>query len=145
MYRLAALVLSSCLFGACVDTGPGPVSQADGQVAAPARFARIDRLMRSARARALVRDAAGITAMRGPISSEGLALLRGRIPHDLRRQDVPRFLDGRRLFGDALSRWVAVLESGAGAEAILRATSELDDATQGWIDAYLGRATESAV
>ncbi len=145
MYRLAALVLISCLFGACVNAGPGSASQADGQVAAPARFARIDRLMRSARAHAIARDAVAITGLRGPISSEGLALLRGRIPHDLRRQDVPRFLDARRLFGDALSRWVGVLESGAGAEAILRATSELDDATQGWIDAYLGRATESAV
>lgn len=145
MHRLAALVLITCLFAACANSGPGPISEADGQVIAPARFGRIGRLMRQARVHAIAQDAAAITALRGPVSAEGLALLRGRIPHDLRRQDMPRFLDARRLFGDALSRWVGALENGAGAAAILRATSELDDATQGWIDAYLGRATESAV
>ena len=36
------------------------------------------------------------------------------------RTDVPRYLEGRAVFGEALKHWVTVLESGADADAIYR-------------------------
>ena len=57
---------------------------------------------------------------------------------------MPRFLAARRHFGEALSQWVAAIEGGddAGTLSMFR---QLDDATRGWIDAYLGQATETAI
>lgn len=140
------IILTACaLLAACANTGPGPVSEADGQSIVPQRFARMNNLMQQARAHLADGRPEQIRALRGPLSAEGLALIRSRVPHDLRRQDVPRYLDARRLFGNALTRWVEALEQGGDTVTVQRRTMELDDAMWGWIDAYLGRATESAV
>ncbi|MDJ0973882.1 MAG: hypothetical protein QNJ98_05440 [Planctomycetota bacterium] len=140
---IALLLLMLCAGTACNGSGSSTPSAAPGDVV-PARFARIAGLLRQGRTASAAGDVARVTALRQPLAREGLALLEARIPNDLRRQDMPRFLSARRQFGDALTQYVAAIEAGDGA-GTLAAFRALDDATQGWIDAYLGRPTEAAV
>jgi hypothetical protein len=110
----------------------------------PPRFRRIDREIRRGLAEAARGEEAALRA-RGPdIGNEGLALLRAGLPHDVARTDVPRYLEGRAVFGEALERWVVAVESGDRA-ALFAAIRRLDAANRGWIDAYLGLAPETSV
>lgn len=138
----AVLLLAFVLCPACAGGAAAPEA-APGSVV-PSRFARIAALLRSGRTAAAAGNAAEVARLREPLAREGLALLEARIPNDLRRQDLPRFLSARRQFGEALKAWVAAAERGDG-PGVLASFRQLDDATQGWIDAYLGRATEAAI
>ena len=139
--RVSGMLL--LLLAAC-STNPGDPGQGSLIGAVPARFQRLSGLLRTGRPLAAAGNAQALAGLRGGLTDEGLALLRARIPNDLRRQDMPRFLAARREFGEALTRLVAAIEArdDPGTLAAFRA---LDDATQGWIDAYAGRATETAV
>ena len=110
----------------------------------PARFARIDGMLARGVTLAQQGDAAGVRALRGPISKEGLALLKARLPHDLARADVPRYLSARTYFGEALKAYVGALES-ADDPAAFTAIQDLYQATRGWIAAYQGVPAETSV
>ena len=89
-------------------------------------------------------DTAALRALGPSVSRAGLALLQARMPHDLRRADVERFLDARSAFGSALKLWVGAVGSPDDA-AVLSAYDGLVDATWAWVDAYRGLAPERAV
>ena len=110
----------------------------------PSRFARIENTLRLGLERAHAQDAAGVRALRNPVSNEGLALLKARIPHDIRRIDVPRYLSARVYFGEALKQFVSAID-GSDDQAVFTAVRALYDATRGWISAYQGLPTETAV
>jgi hypothetical protein len=146
--RVAALCCALCvpaLVGCSGSRGTGAGTVAAPSVAGtPARFARIDSLLARGVTAATRGDAAGVRALRGPVTSEGLALLKARLPHDLARADVPRFLSARTYFGEALKAYVAALEI-ADDTAAAGAIQDLYHATRGWIAAYQGLPAETSV
>ena len=89
-------------------------------------------------------DAAALRALGPSISRTGLALLQARMPHDLRRADVERFLDARAAFGDALKLWVGAVDAPDDG-AVLSAYDGLVETYWAWVDAYRGLAPERAV
>jgi hypothetical protein len=89
-------------------------------------------------------DARTVRAGAGDVTDRGIALLRARVPHDLQRADLPRFLEGRAAFGDALRAFAAATESPDDAR-VLRALQDLVDTYWGWVDAYHGLAPERSV
>jgi hypothetical protein len=141
---LAAFALTAPL-GACTASGaPSGAGTAAARAVVPPRFSRLRRLIDGGLAEARRADAAALRARSPDLVDEGLALIKGTLPHDLARTDVPRYLEGRALFGEALKRWVVAVESGTDAE-VLAGIARLDDACRGWIDGYLGRAPETSV
>lgn len=144
VFVVLALLTAAGPMAGCVQDAKPARAEASAAHVVPGRFQRLDALLRRGRIAAAGNDAAAVSALRGPLSTEGMALLRARIPNDLRRQDMPRFLDARQGFGTALSHWVGAIER-QDMPAMLAAFGRLDDATQGWIDAYLGRPTETAL
>lgn len=89
-------------------------------------------------------DAEALRALGPSISRSGLALLQSRMPHDLRRADVERFLDQRAAFGSALKLWVQATEGGTPPQ-ILGAYDQVVEAYWAWVDAYRGLSPERAV
>lgn len=137
---LAVLPCAACQGGGATRT-PG---MAAASAPAPMRFRRLRSMLDDAQGDAARGDAARLRG-RGPsLSNEGLALIKATMPHDVARTDVPRYLEGRARFGDALKRWVTAVESGSDAQ-LFQALRDLDDATRGWVDAYLGREPETSI
>jgi hypothetical protein len=89
-------------------------------------------------------DGAGLRALNADITEIGMALLTSGLPHDVRRADVPRFLEGRAAFGDALKAWVTALEQ-PDDRIVGAALGDLVDAYWGWVDAYKGLPPERSV
>ena len=108
------------------------------------RFRRMQSMASQAAALASRGDAASLRAMSARLSNEGLSLIKATMPHDVARTDVPRYIEGRARFGDALKRWVTAVEQGTDAD-VIQAAYGVDAATRGWIDAYLGREPETSV
>lgn len=90
-------------------------------------------------------NAAGLRALGPRLSRTGLALLRARMPHDLRRSDVAHFLDARAAFGDAMKAWVRAVEGGGDDAGLFRAFEHLAGTYRGWVDASMGLPPERAV
>jgi len=90
-------------------------------------------------------DAAALRALGPSVSRSGLALLEARMPHDLRRADVERFLDARAAFGAALKLWVGALDGPDDPAALLKAWDGVVEAYWAWVDAYRGLPPERAV
>ena len=93
-------------------------------------------------------DAGALRALGPSISRAGLALLQARMPHDLRRADVERFLDARAAFGDALKLWVGAVDAPDDIPddaAVLRTYDGLVESYWAWVDAYRGLPPERAV
>ena len=139
---LIVVVAAACV--GCAGQRSGAAASRRISTAAPARFARIDSALTRSVTLAHQGDAAGVRRLRKPVVDEGLALLRSRLPHDLARADVPRFLAARAFFGEALKVYVEAL-SGADDAAVFDATRGLYEATRGWIAAYQGLATETSI
>lgn len=138
----AAALLPVLLLAACASQGTP--AAAGARPLTPMRFRRLRVQLDEALAAARRRDAAALRRASPALSNEGLALIRAGLPNDVAREDVPRYLEGRVRFGDALKLWVGAVSSGTDAE-VIDALHRLDDATRGWIDAYLGRAPDSSV
>lgn len=143
-YLLAALGVVVCAPGC--GTKPVPKgTRATGVAAnAPGEF----QSMRSLLAKlSRVRDAGDAAAARGmfpEVLREGKGLLVMPPPHDLKRESVPRFLEGRGAFGDALNAYG--LETDRTNDAMLwAATRRVEDSFWAWYDAYRGRPSEGAV
>ncbi|HVG93625.1 MAG TPA: hypothetical protein VND21_04200 [Planctomycetota bacterium] len=65
-------------------------------------------------------------------------------PHDLKRENVSRFLEGRARYSDALNA-LGRAQEGKDDAALWAATKEVEDAFWAWHDAYRGRPSEGAV
>lgn len=143
---LAALPCAACRGGGASGSAAGTRSAGVAAASAPTpmRFRRMQSMTSRAAQIALLGDARALRAMSPQLGNEGLALIQATLPHDVARTDVPRYLEGRARFGDALKHWVTVVASGTDAQ-VLEAARRLDDATRGWVDAYLGREPETSV
>lgn len=135
---LALLVLAGgCAADPTPHTGAAPVPTGD---VVSARFrpvlGRIQGLQRSPDDAVL----AGVD----PLVDEGIALIGARVPHDLARPDVPRFLEAREAFGAALKGVTHARDAGD-LPALRRALVRLEGATRRWSDAHLGLAAESTL
>ena len=89
-------------------------------------------------------DAAGARAMFPTVLREGKQLLVMPPPADLKRESVPRFLEGRGAFGDALNAYGLETERKDDA-ALWTVTRRVEDSFWAWYDAYRGRPSEGAV
>ena len=94
-----------------------------------------------------VRDASDATSARAmfpEVLREGKGLLVRPPPNDLKRESIPRFLEGRGAFGDALNAYGLETERTNDA-ALWTATRRVEDSFWAWYDAYRGRPSEGAV
>ena len=89
-------------------------------------------------------DAAGARAAFAGVLADAKRLLTMTPPHDLHREDIPRFLEGRATFGDELNAYGRATEATDDA-ALWPAIEALESAFWGWYDAYRGRPSEGAV
>ncbi len=134
-------MLGTSLLGACSSAAADPAAAGvAAALSARHRFPSLRGEIRSARAGGV----AGARAGRGPISDGGLSALGQVVPHDIRRTDVPRWLSARAHFGEALTEYVDLLEAGQDARA-LEQLRVVEDALQGWSDAWNGVPTETAI
>jgi hypothetical protein len=139
--RLALLTGLALALVACAgDPAPRAATAVPTGDIVSARFrpvlGRIQGLQRSDDAAAL----AGVDAL----VEEGIALLGARVPHDLARPDVPRFLEAREAFGAALKS-VTYARDAHDLTALRQALLRLEGATRRWSDAHLGLAAESTL
>ncbi len=110
----------------------------------PPRFSTINQVLEQARFLVYKNRFPEVRALSNTITDQGLALIKARMPNDLRRADVPRYEEGRRAFGEALKQWTVAVQDPS--DAVLYAALErLYNAQRGWADAYVGRAVESAI
>ena len=138
---LVALPCAACRGGGAAGASP---TAAAATAPTPMRFRRLQSMTSQASQLAARGDARALRAMSPRLSNEGLSLIKATMPHDVARTDVPRYVEGRARFGDALKHWVTVVESGTDAQ-VIEAARRLDDATRGWVDAYLGREPETSI
>jgi hypothetical protein len=89
-------------------------------------------------------DSAGARAMHPAVLEASRDLLKMGPPHDLSRQRIPRFLEGRGSFGDAVNEFDRAVRAGDDA-ALWRASTDLETAFRAWVDAYRGRPSEGSV
>jgi hypothetical protein len=110
----------------------------------PPGWGRMRPLLERGEALALAGDTAGLLALAPSLQQEGLGLLRSNMPSTLPRHDVPRFLEGRAAFGDALVRFAQAHEDGRAADlpGLLRG---LANAWRGWMAVVSGAPVEHAV
>jgi len=142
----SALALSLLLLAGCTSRGApagASVRTATPGGATPA-FSGMQAVLLQGSAARERGDAAALRALGPSISRTGLALLQARMPHDLRRADVERFLDARTAFGDALKLWVRAVD-GPDDRAVPGAYDGLVEAYWAWVDAYRGLSPERAV
>ena len=137
---LAALAVGGCASGASTGSSVGATTAGtDTQAFDAMRRA----LLRGAPARERG-DASALRTLEPGLSSTGLALLRARMPHDLRRSDVALFLEARAAFGDALKLWVGAVADGSDGD-VLGGYDTVAEAYHAWVGAYRGLRPERAV
>jgi hypothetical protein len=141
---LGLLALAALPALACSSGQPPTALALAARPTTPPRFQRMERMVRAGLADASRGDARALRARSPDLTNEGMALIKAVLPHDVSRTDVPRYLEGRAAFGASLKRWVGAVETGSD-EDVFAAIRDLDGATQGWIDAYLGLAPETSI
>lgn len=149
----ALLILAlACAGAGCRGAGGGSAATAGGAAkrapspaqGLPAGWGRLRPLLLRGEALAASGDQAALLALAPAIKDEGLSLLKSTMPNNLARHDVPRFLEGRAAFGDALIAFASAHEQGRAADlpALL---ARLSAAWQGWMSVLTGLAPERAV
>ena len=148
--RLAAptLVAAAALVGTLAGCGSTPKPK-DTRVTgvasdAPGEFQAMRSLLVKVGRLRDADDAAAARALFPEVLREGKGLLVMPPPADLKRESVPRFLEGRGAFGDALNAYGRETERTDDA-ALWTATRRVEDAFWAWYDAYRGRPSEGAV
>jgi hypothetical protein len=136
------LCLAASAAGGCTTGAPASTPGVD--TGTPAFEAMRTALGRGAAARERG-DAGALRALEPALSSTGIALLRARMPHDLRRAHVGHFLEARAAFGDALKLWVGATTAGGVDAAVLDAYDALVESYHAWLGAYRGLLPERAV
>ena len=145
----ALLLLALCglggLLGACAGSRSTSARASTPAVpVTPMRFRRMTAMVSAAQADRARGDADLLRRRSSALSNEGLALIKATLPHDVSRTDVPRYLDGRAVFGEALKAWVTAVQAGTDAD-LFAALDRLDGALRGWIDAYTGAPPETSI
>ncbi len=139
---LALLASLPCL--ACA-TNPLPAGfRATALEESPGEFHAMRRvLLRLARLRD-AGDAASARDLHDDVLQAAKDLLVMAPPHDLKRERVPHFLEGRAEFGDAVNEYDRAAK-GSDDDALWRSTLDLEGTFWGWFDAYRGRPSEGPV
>jgi hypothetical protein len=145
---IGAGLLALLLLGAAACAGAGAAAPAGARRAPPGpmtpAFLRMRARLLDAQGAATTGGGAALRPLGAGIEETGLALVRATLPNDLDRADVPRFLEGRHVFGQALVAFARALD-GADDAALPPALQALVDAYWGWVDAYKGLPPEHAV
>jgi hypothetical protein len=142
LLALCAVAAPACASRGAAQAGAVPTAPSAGQT--PMRFRRMTAMVGAAQADRARGDAALLRRRSAALSNEGIALIQATMPHDVARTDVPRYLDGRAVFGEALKGWVQAVESGSDAD-VYAALDRLDGSLRGWIDAYTGLPPETSI
>jgi hypothetical protein len=107
-----ALCLAACTGGNPRHGGAARAPTAAAPQALPPGWGRIKPLLEAGQQRAAARDVPGLKALAPQVNREGLSLLQANMPNDVARPDVPRYLEGRSLFGKALVEFARAVETG---------------------------------
>ncbi len=142
---LAGLFVALLLTTGCGST-PAPKETRVSGVApsSPGEFASMRTLLVKLGRLKEAGDAKAARALYPEALAEGKQLLVMKPPADLRRDVVPRFLEGRASFGDALNAYGRE-KDGTDDAALWTATTRLADSFWAWYDAYRGRPAEGGV
>lgn len=89
-------------------------------------------------------DAAAGRAVRPRLVAASRDLLLMKPPHDLRREDVARFLDARERFTEAVNGYGRAAD-GTDDAALWAASRDVDASYWAWFDTYRGRPTEGSI
>lgn len=141
----AALLLVALAVGGCAGP-PGaarPEAPAAGQ-ALPAGWGRMKPLLDEGGARAAAGDLPGLEALADEVNAEGLSLLRANVPNTVPRHEIPRFLEGRAVFGRALVDFAQAREERRDGD-LARLFQRLADAWHAWMAVIRGLPPERAV
>lgn len=110
----------------------------------PSGWGRLEPLLREAERAQAAADAATLARLSPAIEREGLSLLKANMPSTLARHDVPRFLDARKEFGDALAALARARETDRVPDLgpfLLRVA----DAWRGWMAVIRGGPPERSL
>lgn len=142
--RVAAALVFGCLSG-CGSTPKPKETRVTGVAPdAPGEFQAMRSLLVKVGRLRDANDAAGARAQFPEVLREGKGLLVMPPPADLKRESVPRFLEGRGAFGDALNAYGRETERTDDA-ALWTATRRVEDSFWAWYDAYRGKPSEGSV
>lgn len=142
---LVAVAATLALLPGCGSTPPPKDTRVTGVAPnAPGEFQSMRSLLAKVGRLRDANDAAGARALFPEVLREGKGLLVMPPPADLKRESVPRFLEGRGSFGDALNAYGRETERADDA-ALWTATRRVEDSFWAWYDAYRGRPSEGAV
>jgi hypothetical protein len=90
------------------------------------------------------KNAAQARALFPNVVREGKHLLTMPPPENLKRENVPRFLDGRATFTESLNSFGRAV-AGSDDAALWTSSRDLDASFWAWFDAYRGKPSEGAV
>jgi cytochrome c556 len=143
--RLLAVLLGALVAAACAGSAPPPKDFRRTSLAkSPEPFQDLRTiLVRIARSRE-AKDGAAARADWPRLLETSREALVMTPPHDLKRENVTRFLEGRARYSDALNA-LGRAQAGTDDAALWQATKEVEDAFWAWYDAYRGRPSEGAV
>lgn len=142
---LLLLAVVALATAGCGSTTPPKDTRVSGVASSsPGEFASMRSLLVKLGRLREAGDAKAARALYPEALAEGKGLLVMKPPADLRRDVVPRFLEGRAAFGDALNAYGRE-KDGTDDAALWTATTRLADAFWAWYDAYRGRPAEGGV
>jgi len=142
---LAAVLAVALTAAGCGSTTPPKDTRVSGVASSsPGEFSSMRNLLVKLGRLREAGDAKGARELYGEALAEGKGLLVMKPPSDLRRDVVPRFLEGRAAFGDAMNAYGRA-KDGTDDAALWTATQGLADSFWAWYDAYRGRPAEGGV
>jgi hypothetical protein len=141
---LGVLALGVLALGATACSNPRQPVGALPAVQLPPGWARLRPMLAHGEALAATGDTAGLMKLALPLQAEGLGLLRASVPNALPRHEMPRFLEARAAFGDALVRYAKAHEEGR-AQDLPTLMREVAATWRGWMAVISGQAPEREV
>ncbi len=146
--RGTAFLLAALAGAACTADRPGrgggPASAGRALYEGPEEMRDLRATLNRLAAARDARDAAAARALFPEVLSDGKNALSMAPPHDLKRHDVPTFLEGRANFSDAINAFGRAANGGPEAE-VWEAAARLETSFSAWWDAYRGQPCEGGV
>ena len=143
--RAALLAAGAALLAACGSAPRAPESFRTTSVSrAPGEFGAMRSVLVQVAFAREAKDSATLRTLFPDALAAGRRLLAMPPPHDLDREDIPRFLEARASFTDELNAYGRA-QAAPDDAALLRTAKALEDAYWAWYDVYRGRAPEGAV
>ena len=143
--RGAALVLVLLLTGCTTSNRAEMPSRSSAAPELPPGWGRIRPLFDAGHARIAARDLVGLRALAPKVNAEGLALLKANLPNVVARPDVPRYLEGRALFGKALLEFARAAETPERDADLPDLFVRLSESWHAWMRALRGLPPERAL